>query len=134
LYTAIVMLHNGSVSKFSPQVYAKITKYYTKPRECCTDIIKSLFDKGIITYWTNKTVSLAWFEKAIFMVLLPSFMRKKHEPKNLQNTTLLHSQVPCHLLLPAQVRLEGYFGCRLDSTQRKTHRTKLNPPIKSFLF
>ena len=35
------MLYDGSVSKFPPQMYNKITKYSTKASEYCTNIIKS---------------------------------------------------------------------------------------------
>jgi MFS superfamily sulfate permease-like transporter len=43
------------------------------------------------------------------MVLLPAIMRKKHEPKTLQNTTLLHSPTTMPFITACASLLTGIF-------------------------
>jgi len=70
LYTVIGMLYDGSVSKLSPHMYKNITKYYTKAREWCIDIIKStvyltkdllLTEQTELCFWHDLRRHYLWF-------------------------------------------------------------------------
>jgi hypothetical protein len=132
LYTTTGMLYDGSDSRFSSQMYKKITKYYTKIRECCTDINKSIVYLTKERLLTEQKCIFGMIWEGILYGSLSIFYEKETRAKNFAkyHTSSLPTTMP--FITACASLLTGIFWVSLGLYPMENSQNSTNSTCKKF--